>query len=44
MFSLFVQGNISTPSITADYSHGGQEWEGHLRQAISRLEKGYPMA
>ena len=31
------------PGMTADYSHGGPEWDARLRDAISRLEKGYAL-
>jgi hypothetical protein len=27
--------------MTADYSHGGPEWDARLRDAVTRLEKGY---
>jgi integrase-like protein len=29
------------PGVTADYSHGGPEWDRLLRDAMTRLEKGY---
>jgi integrase len=29
------------PGMTADYSHGGPEWDARLRDAVARLEKGY---
>ena len=29
------------PGMTADYSHGGPEWDARLRDAVNRLEKGY---
>ncbi len=31
------------PGITADYSHGGREWEAKLREAVTRLGRAYPM-
>jgi integrase len=30
------------PGTTADYSHGGPEWDAKLSDAVSRLEQGYP--
>ncbi len=29
------------PGMTADYSHGGPEWDARLHEAVTRLEKGY---
>jgi integrase len=29
------------PGMTASYSHGGPEWDARLRDAVTRLEKGY---
>jgi hypothetical protein len=31
------------PGMTADYSHGGQEWNARLRAAVIRLEKWYAL-
>ena len=27
--------------MTADYSHGGRQWDARLRNALTHLEKGY---
>ncbi len=32
------------PGMTADYSHGGPEWDARLRDAVTRLEQGYVLA
>ena len=32
------------PGVTADYSHGGPEWDARLRDAVTRLGKGYILA
>ncbi len=32
------------PSVTAQYSHGGPEWNQKLRQAVTALEKAYPLS
>ena len=32
------------PGMTADYSHGGPEWDARLRNAVTRLEIGYVLA
>ncbi len=31
------------PGATADYSHGGREWDAKLREAVTRLGRAYPM-
>jgi hypothetical protein len=30
--------------MTASYSHGGPEWDQKLREAVTKLEKGYPLS
>ena len=30
--------------MTADYSHGGPEWDRKLRDAVTRLENAYPLS
>jgi integrase len=32
------------PGMTADYSHGGPEWDQKLRDAVTRLEKAHPLS
>ena len=31
------------PGMTADYSHGGPEWDARLRDTVTRLENGYAL-
>ncbi len=31
------------PGMTANYSHGGPEWDARLRDAVTRLEQGYSL-
>jgi integrase len=32
------------PGMTANYSHGGPEWDRKLRSAVEGLEKAYPLS
>jgi integrase len=32
------------PGMTADYSHGGPEWDRKLRDAVTRLDNAYPLS